>query len=222
MKSGRRRILSGIFAIVLTIALATPAFAAEIKLDDIAQYGGGTITFAADVLNKQSGYTHVVYYGGVDTYQCTAPITITYEREHQYSRFFVRTLRDGGGSAMPYVPDKNISNGSTCTVTEPGMYLVVADTGDYTAKLPVVLIVKEGTAPIAPTVKSFSDVAASRWSHDAIMEMVNLGMFAGTTTPVNGVGKFNPAGTMTRAQFITVVTRYLYADELNAMLEGDT
>ena len=69
--------------------------------------------------------------------------------------------------------------------------------------------------------KSFSDVAKDRWSHDAIMEMVSLGMFAGTKTPdANGVGEFNPTGTMTKAQFITVITRYLYQDDLADMNEG--
>ena len=71
-----------------------------------------------------------------------------------------------------------------------------------------------------PTLKSFSDVAASRWSHDAIMEMVDLGMFSGTTTPdKNGVAQFNPTGTMTRAQFITVVAKYLYGDELSGVAD---
>lgn len=74
-----------------------------------------------------------------------------------------------------------------------------------------------------PTLKSFKDVPASRWSHDAIMEMVDLGMFAGTKAPdKNGVGEFNPTGTMTKAQFLVVATRYLFNDELNQMEQGET
>ena len=70
------------------------------------------------------------------------------------------------------------------------------------------------------TLKSFKDVAADHWAHDAIMKMVDMGMFAGTTTPdANGVGTFSPDSTMTRAQFITVVTRYLYADEIESVSE---
>lgn len=72
----------------------------------------------------------------------------------------------------------------------------------------------------APTyeLKSFSDVSSDRWSHKAIMDMVALGLFSGTTAPnAEGVGTFAPTATMTRAQFITVVTRYLYNDELNTM-----
>ncbi|MGN1001422.1 MAG: S-layer homology domain-containing protein [Oscillospiraceae bacterium] len=67
-------------------------------------------------------------------------------------------------------------------------------------------------------VKSFSDVPSDHWAHDAIMDMVSRGMFQGTTDPdANGVGTFDPDATMTRAQFIAVITRYLYADELAAM-----
>jgi len=86
-----------------------------------------------------------------------------------------------------------------------------------------VMLVGTLTIPaFATELKSFKDVAADRWSHDAIMEMVGLGMFSGTTTPdANGVGTFNPTGTMTRAQYIVVVTRYLFNDELNAMEQGD-
>ena len=65
--------------------------------------------------------------------------------------------------------------------------------------------------------KSFSDVKTTHWAHNAIMDMVEMGLFAGTTTPVNGVGTFSPDTLMTRAQFVTVVTRYLYNDELKAM-----
>lgn len=65
--------------------------------------------------------------------------------------------------------------------------------------------------------KSFKDVPSTHWAHDAIMKMVGMNMFSGTTTPdANGVGTFDPNSTMTRAQFITVVTRYLYADEVSS------
>lgn len=69
-------------------------------------------------------------------------------------------------------------------------------------------------------VSSFSDVAESHWAHDSIMAMVEVGLFEGTTAPVNGVGTFDPTGTMTRAQFITVITRYLYGGILENMAPG--
>ena len=71
------------------------------------------------------------------------------------------------------------------------------------------------------SVKAFSDVPTSHWAHDAIMDMVSKGLFSGTTTPVNGIGTFEPDATMTRAQFITVVTRYLFANDLKGAASVD-
>lgn len=63
----------------------------------------------------------------------------------------------------------------------------------------------------------FVDVPSSHWAYKPIMNMVNKGIIAGTTTPVNGVGTFSPDSPMTRAQFITVVTRYLYPNDLKTV-----
>ena len=63
----------------------------------------------------------------------------------------------------------------------------------------------------------FVDVPSSHWAYKPIMNMVNKGIIAGTTTPVNGVGTFSPDTPMTRAQFITVVTRYLYPNDLKTV-----
>lgn len=71
------------------------------------------------------------------------------------------------------------------------------------------------------SIKAFSDVSTSHWAHDAIMDMVSKGLFSGTTTPVNGIGTFEPDATMTRAQFITVVTRYLFANDLKGAASVD-
>ena len=77
-------------------------------------------------------------------------------------------------------------------------------------------------APIN-NLKGFRDVIKNDpnnagWAYNAIMDMVEMGLFAGTESPdANGYGLFSPNSPMTRAQFVTVVTRYLYADELDAM-----
>ena len=63
----------------------------------------------------------------------------------------------------------------------------------------------------------FVDVPSNHWAYKPIMNMVNKGIIAGTTTPVNGVGTFSPDTPMTRAQFITVVTRYLYPNDLKTV-----
>lgn len=68
----------------------------------------------------------------------------------------------------------------------------------------------------ATEVYCFSDVHSNFWAYDAIMAMTKQGLFKGTTTPVNGIGTFAPQSSMTRAEFLTVVTRYLFADEVAA------
>ena len=68
------------------------------------------------------------------------------------------------------------------------------------------------------TLKSFSDVPSNHWAHKAIMTMVQKGMVSGTSAPdANGIGTFAPDAPMTRSQFLTIVTRYLYPDEVDAM-----
>ena len=94
----------------------------------------------------------------------------------------------------------------------------------FSGILVIALAITLSVPALATDLKSFSDVPSDFWAHDAIMDMVSRGMFAGTKAPdANGVGEFNPNGTMTRAQFITVITRYLYADKLAGMAkaEGD-
>ena len=68
---------------------------------------------------------------------------------------------------------------------------------------------------------SFSDISANEWYYKPVMNMVNKGVIAGTTTPVNGVGTFAPNSPMTRAQFITVVVRYVYPNELAAQPKAE-
>ena len=65
----------------------------------------------------------------------------------------------------------------------------------------------------------FSDVPQTHWGYSAITEMTKRGLFSGTTVPVDGVGTFEPDKPMTRAAFITVITRELYPEEV-ASAEG--
>ena len=71
--------------------------------------------------------------------------------------------------------------------------------------------------------KSFRDVPGNHWAHDAIMDMVSMGLLAGTTSPdANGVADFNPDGAMNRSHFVMVIARYLYGEELAAMPKAAT
>lgn len=86
----------------------------------------------------------------------------------------------------------------------------------------VVLAFTLNVSVYAVNVTEYKDVPKTHWAYAAIMEMTNREMFSGTSTPVNGVGTFSPDTTMTRAQFISVLTRYLFPDELSSMPAGQT
>ncbi len=59
--------------------------------------------------------------------------------------------------------------------------------------------------------ESFKDVASSHWAYEYIE-------YAASANIVNGMGNdmFEPEGTLTVAQFITIMTRAFYADEVKA------
>ena len=73
------------------------------------------------------------------------------------------------------------------------------------------------SVPVLAADLTFSDVPSDHWAAQPILEMTEQGLFSGTTAPVNGVGTFAPDATMTRGAFLTVLTRWLFGDELDAM-----
>ena len=85
-----------------------------------------------------------------------------------------------------------------------------------TLVLALVLSMTCSSAGVIP-VTAFSDVPQNYWGYETIMNMTRKGLFTGTTTPVNGVGTFEPAKTMTRAEFITVAVRAIYPYEAQAI-----
>ncbi len=77
-----------------------------------------------------------------------------------------------------------------------------------------------GISAAAETI-TFSDVAEEHWAYQSIMSMTEKGLVKGTTEPKDGIAEFSPDKTMTRAEFITLVTRMLYPDEINNAKPGD-
>lgn len=86
-----------------------------------------------------------------------------------------------------------------------------------------------GMEPQAPTVYAaavnqesltFSDVPTTHWAYPYIMTCVQKGAIAGTTTPVNGVGTFDPEGKVSLGQFITVLIRLIAADEADEKINS--
>lgn len=61
----------------------------------------------------------------------------------------------------------------------------------------------------------FRDVTEANWYYTAVTKMTEMGLFKGTEeADADGVGAFSPAKTMTRAEFLTVLMRYVFADEM--------
>lgn len=75
----------------------------------------------------------------------------------------------------------------------------------------------EITKDTQTAVASFSDVTSKHWAYNDIMTIVNKGAVAGTTTPVNGVGTYNPDGEVTLGQFLAISTRLVASDYLDTV-----
>ena len=81
----------------------------------------------------------------------------------------------------------------------------------------VILIPSNQTSAVETQVSlvtSFSDVNSKHWAYNDIMTIVNKGAVAGTTTPVNGVGTYNPEGKVTLGQFLAISTRLVASDKI--------
>ncbi len=61
---------------------------------------------------------------------------------------------------------------------------------------------------------SFSDLPETHWAYSTVMPMVEKGLFNGTSAVVDGVGTFSPDKTMTKGEFLAVVCRYYFPDEI--------
>jgi hypothetical protein len=53
----------------------------------------------------------------------------------------------------------------------------------------------------------FSDVQPGQWFYDDVITLANKGVITGVTTPVNGVGRYNPQGIVTLGEFLAISTR---------------
>ena len=67
---------------------------------------------------------------------------------------------------------------------------------------------------------TFSDVRINDWYYPYVMACAQRGAISGTTTPVNGIGTFNPSGKVSLGQFLAVLTRLIAADKIDTSLSG--
>lgn len=84
-------------------------------------------------------------------------------------------------------------------------------TREETAMMFYRLLTATYRASVESKTNNFSDVAADRWSNDAISTLVNAGILSGYPD-----GTFNPSAPITRAEFATLVARIVGVDETAA------
>ncbi len=106
-------------------------------------------------------------------------------------------------------------------ISEPGTYVITC-TFAFEMQEPLAAAVKVEAGDTAEgdtentggsKLLYFRDVPSGHWAHDAVMDMVKIKLFNGTTEPdEKGAALFEPDRKMTYAQFIAVVTRYICPD----------
>ena len=233
-----KKVVSLLLALVMVFAMAVPAFAADsiVIEDDVSpKYGNVAKDFlykidAEKIINKYD--TDTIMYGNVDTYECNGPVTLTVESDvvngcgMGFSASYATDMavfRYGSYNFSVVEGFEKVGNDYKVTLDKPGVYLFSGMVGGAPFRANLLIVINESKAPeVTYELKSFSDVAEKRWSHSAIMEMVDLGLFKGATNPdKNGIAKFNPEGQMKVSEFITVIERMLWQDELNEYMENN-
>ena len=84
--------------------------------------------------------------------------------------------------------------------------------------LTLLLSLSVPTFAVAPTTQPhFTDVPTSHWAYTQIERACSDGVIAGTAgNAANYTGVFSPSGTLTEAQFVTIMTRAFFNEELEA------
>lgn len=96
---------------------------------------------------------------------------------------------------------------------------VLGDIGFFSA-LQAEGYVKKGNAVKADLIHTYTDVRPSDWFYETVMGMTGRGLFTGRGEVINGVGTFDPNGIMTRAEFITVISRILFPKNVDMVKDG--
>lgn len=108
--------------------------------------------------------------------------------------------------------EKAIQGLSNSSTAEVALSVVKASLGidNYTSEESVTL----SNAEAHQAITSFSDIGPNHWAYNDVMTIANKGIISGTTTPVNGVGTYDPNGTVTLGQFLAIATRLVASDKI--------
>lgn len=64
---------------------------------------------------------------------------------------------------------------------------------------------------------TFEDVQPGQWFYTDVMTLTGKGIITGVSAPVNGVGKYDPMGTVTLGQFLAISTRLVAEENIIAV-----
>lgn len=218
-KAVMNKVLVSGLVLATILGSTTPAFAANLSIQDTMDgYKSGTITQEYGV-NVESAIQNIQNtIAAINTMRANGSVSETKIKELATQLYSLETAVKSSGDGVTaevenvvLEAEKAISDLSNATEAEVAVAVVKASLGIADS------VSVENTKAASVAVSSFSDVPSSHWAYKNIMAMTSKGLFSGTTTPINGVGTFAPDKTMTRAEFVTVVMRAMYADELNAM-----
>ena len=108
--------------------------------------------------------------------------------------------------------EKAIQGLSNSSKAEVALSVVKASLGidNYTSEESVTL----SNAEAHQAITSFSDIGPNHWAYKDVMTIANKGIISGTTAPVNGVGTYDPNGTVTLGQFLAIATRLVASDKI--------
>lgn len=210
-------ILSGL-VLATVVGSTTPAMAAEISIKDMVNNYDASVTQEFGVSIEQSIKEVTNTINAVFQMKNNGYVSDSQLRTLANQIYMLEKVMQGNHSKVNIESVKIVLNNAERAVAglenkeAKNVEIAIAFARNSLGIEDTIVVTQSKTAN--STLKSFSDVPRSHWAYDSIMAMAQRGMIAGTTTPVNGVGTFAPNATMTRAQFVTVITRYLYADDL--------
>lgn len=209
--------------ILATVAgISTPAFAADVSLTDSlsntinTQYGESTQSIISNIRNTISTVNQMKANGSVSDSVLKDLASQLYQLE--------KSVNTSGGSVSNDViavieeAEKSVNGLSNASEVTVALGIVKDSLG-------IASITATNKAEPNPQPTSFRDVVQgdskkAGWAYDAIMAMTNQGLFSGKENYGDGTARFAPEDTMSRAEFITVVVRTLYKDELSGMPEA--
>lgn len=230
-----KKLLSGMLAVVLVMgALCLPSFAVQHKVPDTLHEKPlrNMLNITAETVEKGEPIdvgnliTAHNYNYPVASFRTTGVTQVFFGDAGDMDCFvgYAPTLAALRNSDYTFVsPETKSWYTGSFVLDKPGYYVVYYAHWDYPGKGTYIIEMKTGKsgAPLS-FLRSFSDVTEGRWSYNNIMDLIGHDTFAGVgQRDKNGVGTFDPEGTMTQAQFITVLTKLLYEKEVDAMTPGE-